>query len=376
MVVAAAAQVAVVVAALVAAAQAVAVAAQVVVEAAVRAAAGGTGGGGGGTGGGGGGGGGGLNFTIERGTEQAVIGSSSLPVFVEPYTITERLVDWGFDQRAGGPTSGPGQETYRGWFQGTALGFDYSRRDGDGHLARGILGFDMVQRPDLIVGLAGGWEAGDFDAFDRQLDTDFNGYFIGPFVAWKPYPNLVLDLWAGYAQDNVDANIFGLQGDYDVNRIFVSANATGRWFWGETEIRPKLELFYSNDDTQSHSLRPLVGTGLPRDLRLDVPGGHDDLFISDLSAEVRREYQLASGTRVAPFARIGIDLMLARPNDGDILDGDLQFVSTEDVTGNILAGVDVAFVNGSRLEGRFAYGGIGQKDLDVFGGQIAFTIPF
>ena len=68
--------------------------------------------------------------------------------------------------------------------------------------------------------------------------------------------------------------------------------------------------------------------------------------------------------------------MLARPNDGDILDGDLQFVSTEDVTGNILAGVDVAFVNGSRLEGRVAYGGIGQKDLDVFGGQIAFTIPF
>ena len=108
-----------------------------------------------------------------------------------------------------------------------------------------------MQRPDLIVGIAGGWEAGDSDAFDRQLDTDFDGYFVGPFVAWKPYPNLVLDLWAGYAQDNVDIDIFGLQGDYDIDRIFVSANATGRWFWGETEIRPKLELFYSNDDTQS-----------------------------------------------------------------------------------------------------------------------------
>ena len=368
-----AAQVAAVVVAVAARAAAVAVAAAAQVAAAGG--GGGTGGGGGG-GGGTGGGGGGLTFTVERGTEQAVIGSSSLPVFVEPYTITERLVDWGFDQRAGPPTSGPGQETYRGWFQGTALGFDDSRRDGDGHLARGILGFDAVQRPDLIVGIAGGWEAGDSDAFDRQLDTDFDGYFVGPFVAWKPYPNLVLDLWAGYAQDNVDIDIFGLQGDYDIDRIFVSANATGRWFWGETEIRPKLELFYSNDDTQSHSLRPLVGSGLPRDLRLDVPGGHDDLFISDLSAEVRREYPLASGTRVAPFARIGIDLMLARPNDGDILDGDLRFVSTEDVTGNVLAGVDVAFVNGSRLEGRVAYGGIGQKDLDVFGGQIAFTIPF
>lgn len=150
-----------------------------------------------------------------------------LPTFVEPYTITERLVDWGFGQRPGRPTSGPGQENYRGWFQGTALGFDDSLRDGDGHLQRGILGFDMVQRPDLIVGLAGGWENASSDAFDGQVSTDFNGYFIGPFLAWKPDPNLVLDLWAGYEQDNLDSNIAGLQGSYDIDRIFVSANATG-----------------------------------------------------------------------------------------------------------------------------------------------------
>ena len=35
-----------------------------------------------------------------------------------------------------------------------------------------------------------------------------------------------------------------------------------------------------------------------------------------------------------------------------------------------------SFTNGSRLDGRVGYGGIGQRDLDVFGGQIAFTFPF
>ncbi len=46
------------------------------------------------------------------------------------------------------------------------------------------------------------------------------------------------------------------------------------------------------------------------------------------------------------------------------------------MTGNILAGMDMTFANGSRLEGRVGYGGIGEEDLDVFAGQIAFTIPF
>jgi outer membrane autotransporter protein len=295
---------------------------------------------------------------------------------VEPYTITERLVDWGFGERTSVPTDGSDQESYRGWIQGTALGFDDSLRNGDGHLERGILGFDIVQRPDLIVGVAGGWENAGSDAFDNQVNTDINGLFIGPFVAWKPNPNIVLDLWGGYAQDNVDSNIAGLQGSYDVNRFFVSANATGRWFWGETEIRPKLELFYSNDDTETHSYSPTAGTGLPGDLRLEVPGGHDDLFISTLSAEVRREYQLSSGTRFAPYLRLGVDVQLARPNDGDILDGDLRIVSTEPVTGNILAGMTMKFANGSMLDARGGFGAIGQDGLSVFGGQIAFEIPF
>ena len=212
--------------------------------------------------------------------------------------------------------------------------------------------------------------------FDDQISSDIDGYFVGPFVAWKPRTNLVLDLWAGYAQNNVDSNIAGLEGDYDVDRFFVSANATGRWFWGETEIRPKVELFYSNNDTGTHSYSPTEGLGLPTNLELEVPGGHDDLFVSTFSAEVRREFQFSSGTRIAPYVRFGIDWAPVRPNDGDILDGDLRLVSTGEVTGNVLAGLTMSFTNGSRLDGRVGYGGIGQRDLDVFGGQIAFTFPF
>jgi hypothetical protein len=122
-----------------------------------------------------------------------VIGSSALPIFLEPYTITERLVDWGFELPSG-PAGGAGQQDYRGWFQGTALGFNDSLRDGDGHLERGYLGFDLLRQPDLRLGIAGGYENAGSNGFDSQISTDFNGYFVGPFVAWKPDRNLVLQL--------------------------------------------------------------------------------------------------------------------------------------------------------------------------------------
>jgi hypothetical protein len=314
---------------------------------------------------------------VDRGTEQAVTGSSALPAFVEPYTITERLVGWGFGDPDGQPTTGgPDQEIRRAWFQAEALGFDYALRDGDGHLDRAIVGFDVVRQPELIFGLAAGWETAGSDAFDSQVSTDFDGYFFGPFAAWKPDPDLVLDLWLGYAQRDVDSSIPGMEASYDVDRFFVSANATGRWVRGETEIRPKLEIFYANDDTASHSYSPTSGSGVPGDLRLDVSGGHDDLLISILSAEARREYLLDSGTRIAPFGRVGLEAMLVRPNDGEILNDDLEFVSTEPVTGDLLGGVIVSFANGGRLDARVGYGGIGQEGLDVFAGEIAYSIPF
>ena len=105
-------------------------------------------------------------------------------------------------------------------------------------------------------------------------------------------------------------------------------------------------------------------------------GYRNRTVLSGLSAEARREYRLSSGMLVAPYARIGMDVMLERPNDGDILDDDFRFVSTESVTGNVLAGMAVTFQNGSRLDARVGYAGIGQNGLDVYGGEVAFTIPF
>ncbi|HMQ95407.1 MAG TPA: autotransporter outer membrane beta-barrel domain-containing protein, partial [Amaricoccus sp.] len=340
---------------------------------------GGTGGGGGGDGGGGdggggtgGGGGSAAGPKTDRGTEQAVTGSGALPVFTDPYTITERLVGWGFGAPGGTPvTPTPDGKERRGWFQGRSSTFDFdgSGRDSGGHRNEAIVGFDVVRRPDLVYGLAAGWEDGHADSFGGQVDSRFDGYFFGPYVGWKPDPDLVLDLWVGYARRDFSNSIAGFDSDFDVNRVFVSANATGRYLRGDYELRPKLELFYANDDIPDHS----YSNG---GSRFGVVGGHDDEMVSTLSGEVRREHVTSGGTRIAPYFRVGIDAWLARPNDGLLLDGDLNEFSMSAITGDLRAGVNAAFLNGGRFDARVGYGGIGEDGLEIVEGEIALSIPF
>jgi hypothetical protein len=185
----------------------------------------------------------------------------------------------------------------------------------------------------------------------------------------------VLDLWVGYARRSVDSRVAVLSSDYDIDRLFVSANATGRLVRGDYEIRPKLELFYSNDDADAHSYSVDSGGVLPPGFRVDVDGGSDDLFISTLSGEVRRGFLLASGTRIEPFGRVGIQALLTQPNDGQLINGDFDYAEVDPVTGQLLGGVGVAFASGGRLDARVLWEGIG-GDFDALGAEIGLSLPF
>ena len=72
------------------------------------------------------------------------------------------------------------------------------------------------------------------------------------------------------------------------NRVLVSANATGRYFHRDFEIRPKLEVFYSNDETLTHEYQSDGAAGTSEAYSLRIDGGHDSLLFSSLSADMRR----------------------------------------------------------------------------------------
>ncbi len=315
----------------------------------------------------------------DRGLVDGITGIGALPVFTEPYSITERLVPWGFGGPGGLPETGraEGPES-RVWIEGSALRYDEDRdgRDGDGSREEIILGFDMIRRADLVYGLAMGWETARSESFDGGVETGFDGYFFGPYAAWLPDPDLVVDIWVGYARRGVDSDIAGLESGYDIDRLFVSANATGRHQYGDWEVRPKFEFFYASDESDDATYRPAADSGLPADYQFRVEGGTESLALTTFSVEVRRPWMLADGTRVEPFARIGLDAFLDRPNDGRILGGDLTLEDTSDVTGAALLGVTARLGNGALIDARIGSDAIGDDDFDVYGGEVSLIWPF
>jgi hypothetical protein len=59
-----------------------------------------------------------------------------------------------------------------------------------------------------------------------------------------------------------------------------------------------------------------------------------------------------------------------------LLDGDLNETSMSDITGDLRAGINAAFLNGGRFDARVGYDGIGEDGLEIFEGELALSIPF
>lgn len=325
----------------------------------------GGGGSGGGSGGGGTGGGGGAGTTHPKGSEQALLGTTSSPAFQTPYQISERLTDWGFLDAAE-----PDLQS-RTWVQFDGVTFDDDRasRDGDGHWSMTTLGFDMVAETDSRAGIAIGYEAGQARAYGGATQAEFTGIAVGPYVAHRASPDLVLDLWLGYAQRDVDTQILDLAANYDVSRLFLSANATHRWRGNGFEGLGKLTFFAAHDDRDRHSYHS-PGTAL------EVAGATDTSALIGLAAEIRRPPPSGRhGTIITPSARLGVNAWLQRPEDGAVYNVKLQLDETDDILLDAGVGLSIAMAKGGRFDLTVDYSGSGDG-LDAISGQLAYRVNF
>lgn len=329
-----------------------------------------SGGAGGGTGGGGGSGGGtGVGGGAGGGAgeiEQALLGFGQSPVFLSPYSISDRLVgvSLGDDAALTGGEASPSPAWVEG--RGFSAGDDFAGRDGDGQRLELQFGLDLISHPDLRAGLAGGIESASYDAFGGAVSGSYDGSFIGPYLAWMPRSDLVLDAWVGYAARDFDATLLGNSTDFDVDRWFVSANATAEMPVGEFAFRPKLGVFYSRDRASPHDYDIDGRT-------LSVSGSVDEVLLTSLSAELRRAVPDA-GTGAIPYVLAGMDYYVDRPNDGQVFDGNLQLQDSSDWLGKIELGVTLPLGDGGLLDASLAYGG--NDETDILAAQVRAELAF
>lgn len=174
-----------------------------------------------------------------------------------------------------------------------------------------------------------------------------------------------------------ESRIARLEGSFDVDRLFISANISSQYTTdNQVNFRPKLSFYYgrSNITDSSLYLDPNKNGGFGGTLTLD---DHDTNFgVLGFSGEVNKIYDTSKNTYTMPFFRLGVSYAFERPNDGVIITPDLTAEDTAEVLGNVHAGFRMLINTQFVAELRAGYFGIGESDFDVWNGRLIFSYFF
>lgn len=287
------------------------------------------------------------------------------------YSISDRIGDAFFDRLAADPSVEP--PTFEPWLESSYRDVDDDRwgRDSDGEIWQFLGGVDMRVDENLIVGVAGGYEDGDFDTFGDFVEEDYDTWLVGPYAAYLITPNLFADLWVGYARDDVDIDLGVLGGDYDVDRWFIDFNLTGQWEVGPLNLRPRLSAWYAEDDRESFNFS-IPGSSS----RIRVDSDDENYGSIAFMIEANKAFGMADGLALVPFARMGVHYAYERANSGRLLGDDLETHSSSAYTGDARIGVRIVSAGSVVVEASAGYLSIGKNDLDVIEGRISAGFYF
>lgn len=204
----------------------------------------------------------------------------------------------GQDARDGGSwLSGP----VAGWGSGSVAFLDNDSAAGafEGEVYTPLLGADYVPAPGVVVGLSLGYEGTDLDTTFNDGTLDGDGVAITPYAGAAVGEHVILDAGVGYTRLTYDRTRLGgaLRGEFDADRIFVFANATGYapadWHGVEPlTIKGRVGFRYSHEDQDGF---------LENGVRIE--GGTVELGQAVIAGEARYTLTPASLERVDLFAR-------------------------------------------------------------------------
>ena len=127
-----------------------------------------------------------------------------------------------------------------------------------------------------------------------------------------------------------------------MNQFFASLNATALFDFDFIGIQPKLSFYYSHADTKDLKLK--VGDSAGNRLgTLTVPINDQDLGLLEQSVELNHAFTTSQDLLLMPYVRAGGRYAFQRPNNGKILSGDLELVTSSPWSSNIRGGLRTLF---------------------------------
>jgi outer membrane autotransporter protein len=261
------------------------------------------------------------------------------------------------------------------WFEWRDTEVSDHRYDLDmsGHSRNMTIGADYRFSAALVAGGNLAFEEGGSEAFDDNMLGDSNGFSIGPYLAWRLSPAWVLDASLGYARTESETRIVVLSGSNTTHRYSAGLTASGEYSWGDTSLRPEATLSYAHFRNEAYELRGTFA-GIP----IALPVGEDnaDSGSLEVTAELNHGFHGSAGRVLMPYAEVGVRYEFLRPNDGDILTGDLTLArpSAWTATGRVGARALVSPTMFIELGG--GYLSFGQDGLDAWEARLFISHAF
>ncbi len=269
-----------------------------------------------------------------------------------------------------------GDETpWNTWVDTTVLVIDDDRFENDTSTTTGTVtfGLDRAITDNLVAGASLSLQSGESDGFDGTMHATESGFTIGPYIALRLSEHWAIDGSVTYGRTENDLRLAVLDGDYISEQVAANVNLHGQYDLGFANIRPKGSLFYGRTFGDAYEMK---GDVLGRTVTVAFPESRFDYGAVEASAEINRVFFTENGLPVMPWAELGARYDFERPNDGQVLTGDLTLEDTTPWAVSLRSGLRMLVSETTLVEASAGYLSFGQKDLDVWEGRFYISFGF
>ncbi len=234
-------------------------------------------------------------------------------------------------------------------------------------------GADRKLTEDIVGGVSVTFETIDTDGFNSNLTIDTQGFEIGPYVAARISQHWAVDGSLSYGFSNSQSDISVLSGEYNTHELGATFSVHGQYALSEIQVRPKATVTFNRVFSDGYDLN---GTILNRAVSVPISGNAASLGTIELTTEFSRQFTLQDGLLIQPYVEAGAVYEYLRPNDGKILDDELNFVTASAWSFTLRGGATALIAENVTLDAKGGYLSLGQNGLDVWEGQLRVAIGF
>jgi hypothetical protein len=232
-----------------------------------------------------------------------------------------------------------------------------------------LAGLTYRVRPDLVVGVLGGYENFNFTEQDINGKLTGDGWTVGSYLGWKIVPTLRYDLAVAYSGIGYDGTAGAAQGNFNGNRWMLSTGLTGAYnAWG----------FAFEPSAKVYALWEKEGAYIDS---LGTQQSSHDFSTGRASVGLKTIYPFAwtDDISLAPYVGAYGDYYFNQDDATAIaLAGGIPLASTPLLDGwsaRLTAGLGAKFANGVTLAAGAEYGGIG-ADFQTWTFKARGQVPF